>query len=196
MTAKSRRLLGLAGLCMTVGVIGVAVSFAVTWPHNALGVYLHERRNREANIRALEWRVARETDALERAFYQAWLAEEKGDLPEAILGFQSLRDDARSGAALHLKSALRLGLAYGGNRQPDQELATYQRLMERHPGPSRLSQATYHLRRGEREQARRLLDDALARDESDGSLGADRSFAQHLRSGLGRQGGGAPAASP
>ena len=101
----------------------------------------------------------------------------KGDLPEAILGFQSLRDDARSGAALHLKSALRLGLAYGGNRQPDQELATYQSLMERHPGPSRLSQATYHLRRGEREQARRLLDDALARDESDGSPGRIGLFA-------------------
>ena len=196
MTAKSRRLLGLAGLCMAVGMVGVAVMFAVTWPHNAVGVYLHERQNRAANIRALEWRIARETDALERAFYQAWLAEEKGDPEEAIRGFQSLRDDARSGTALHLKSALRLGLAYGGNRQPDQELATYQSLMKRHPGPSRLSQATYHLRRGEREQARRLLDDALARDEADGSLGADRSFAQHLRSGLGPRAGGVPAASP
>jgi len=195
-TAKSRRLLGLAGLCMAVGMVGVAVMFAVTWPHNAVGVYLHERQNRAANIRALEGRIARETDALERAFYQAWLAEEKGDPEEAIRGFQLLRDDARSGTALHLKSALRLGLAYGGNRQPDQELATYQSLMKRHPGPSRLSQATYHLRRGEREQARRLLDDALARDEADGSLGADRSFAQHLRSGLGPQAGGVPAASP
>lgn len=196
MTARSRRLLGIVTLGVAVGLVGVAVLIAATWPHNVLGVYLRERQNREANIRALEGRIARETDALERAFYQAWLAEETGDLEGAIRGFQSVRDDARAGTALRLRSALRLGLAYGGNRQPDRELATYQALMERHPGPSRLSQATYHLRRGERDQARRLLDDALARDEADGSLGADRSFAKHLRSGLGAQVGGTPGASP
>jgi hypothetical protein len=195
-TAGSRRLLGIVVFGVTVGLAGIAVLIAATWPHNGLGVYLHERQNRAANIRALEGRIARETDALERAFYRAWLAEEKGDLEEAIRGFQSLRDDAGAGTALHLKSALRLGLAYGGNRQPDRELATYQALMDRYPGPSRLSQATYHLRRGERDQARRLLDDALARDEVDGSLGADRSLARHLRSGLGAQAGGVPGASP
>jgi hypothetical protein len=195
-TARSRRLLGIVVLGVAVGLVGAAVLTAATWPHNVLGMYLHERQNRAANIRALEGRVAREADALERAFYQAWLAEENGDLEGAIRGFQSLRDDGGAGTALRLRSALRLGLAYGGNRQPDRELATYQALMERHPGPSRLSQATYHLRRGERDQARRLLDDALARDEADGSLGTDRSFAKHLRSGLGVQAGGAPGASP
>lgn len=196
MTARSRRLLGIVILGAAAGLVGVALLTAVTWPHNALGVYLHERRNREANIRALAGRIARETDALERAFYQAWLAEERGELEEAIRGFQSLRDDTGADTTLRLRSALRLGLAYGANRQPDRELETYQGLMARHPGPSRLSQATYHLRRGEREQARRLLDDALARDETDGSLGADRSFAEYLRSGLGAQAGGVPGASP
>jgi hypothetical protein len=156
-----------------------------TWPNNAVGVYLHERRHREANVRALEWRVARETESAGKAFYQAWLAEEKGDLGGAIRGFRSLRDGAQPGTQWHLKSSLRLGLAYGRDNQPDQELATYQALMERYPGPSRLSQAMYHLRRGETAQVRRLLDDALARDARDGSLGADRQFAQGLRAGLG-----------
>jgi hypothetical protein len=189
-TAKTTRLLGVTGLALGFGLIGIAAMFYTTWPNNAVGVHLHERKNREANIRALEWRVTQESEPAGETFYQAWLAEEKGDLDGAIRGFQSLRDGATPGTALHLKSSLRLGLAYGRNRQPDQELAIYQGLMERYPGPSRLSQATYHLRRGEKDQARRLLDDALTRDERDGSLGSERQFALSLRSGL----AGAPSA--
>jgi tetratricopeptide (TPR) repeat protein len=148
-------------------------------------VYLHERRNRDANIRALEWRIAQEAEPHSQAFYRAWLAEERGDLDGAIRGFRSLQEGVSPDSPLHLKSSLRLGLAYGLNGQPDQELAAYQSLMERYPGASRLSQATYHLRRGDRDQARRLLDEALARDERDGSLGSDRDIARTLRSRLG-----------
>ena len=167
-----------------------------TWPDNAVGVYLHERRNREANLRALEWRMAQETEPTSHAFYQAWLAEEKGDLEGAIRGFQSLRDGTPGGSALYLKSSLRLGLAYGRNGQSDQELAVYEGLMERYPGQSRLSQATYHLRKGDRLRARRLLDDALAQDARDGSLGPDRQFAEYLRAGLGPAQGERPSSSP
>jgi len=184
-TAKSKRLASVMCLALGTGLIGVAAAAWVTWPNNFAGVFLNERRNRGSNIRALEWRVTQETEPAGQAFFQAWLAEEKGDLDGAIRGFQSLRDGATPGTALHLKSSLRLGLAYGRNRQPDQELAIYQGLMARYPGPSRLSQATYHLRRGEKDQARRLLDDALARDERDGSLGSQRQFALSLRAGLG-----------
>ena len=189
MTAKTKRLLRVTGLSSGVGLMAIAAAIYATFPDNAVGVYLHERRNRETNIRALEWRIAQEADPTDRTFYLAWLAEEKGDLNGAIRGFGSLRDGATPGTAFHLKSSLRLGLAYGRNRQPDLELAIYQGLMERYPGPSRLSQATYHLRRGEKEQARRLLDDALARDERDGSLGSERPFALSLRAGLGASDG-------
>jgi tetratricopeptide (TPR) repeat protein len=167
------------------GLVAVAVMLYANWPDNAVGVYLNERSNREANIRALEWRVTQEIEGADRDFFRAWLAEEKGDLDEAIRGFQSLRDGAAPGTAFHLKNALRLGLAYGNNRQPDEELAVYQGLMGRYPGPSRLSQAMYRLRRGEKEEALRLLDDALALDERDGSLGTQRDFALFLRAGLG-----------
>jgi tetratricopeptide (TPR) repeat protein len=173
-----------------------AVTLYVTWPDNSLGVYLHERRNREANIRALESRIARESDPHSLSFYRAWLAEEQGDLGEAIQGFRSLRDAASPGSPLHLRSSLRLGLAYGLKGQSDEELTVYQGLMERYPGPSRLSQATYHLRRGDRDQARRLLDEALARDERDGSLGQDRQMALSLRAGLGPARRDAPSRAP
>ena len=184
MTGKSKKLLGIAGLALVVGLGGVAATAYLTWPNNALGVYLHERENRQANIRGLEWRVSVETESTSRAFYQARLAEEKGDLGEAIRGFQSLRDGARPGTPFYLRTSLRLGLAYGLNHEPERELATYQALNDQYPGSSRLSQATFHLRRGEKEQARRMLDEALDRDERDGSLGADRAFAQSLRAGL------------
>lgn len=36
-----------------LGLLGVAVMTYLTWPANTLGNYLHDRRNREANIRAL-----------------------------------------------------------------------------------------------------------------------------------------------
>jgi tetratricopeptide (TPR) repeat protein len=176
--------------------IALAVTIHSTWPDNFAGVFFHDRRNRDANIRALEWRIRGETDPAGRAFFEAWLAEESGDLDGAIRGFRSVRDGASPGSALYLRSSLRLGLAYGGNGQPDEELAVYQGLMGLHPGPSRLSQATYHLRRGERDQARRLLDDALARDERDGSLGSDRGFARALRAGLGSAPDRRPAGFP
>ena len=184
MTGKPKKLLGIAALSLVVGLGGVAATVSLTWPNNALGVYLLERENRQANIRALEWRVSMETDPTSRAFFQAWLAEEKGDLAQAIRGFQSLRDAARPGTPFYLRTSLRLGLAYGLNHEPERELATYLALNDQYPGSSRLSQATFHLRRGEKEQARRALDEALDRDERDGSLGADRPFAQSLRAGL------------
>jgi hypothetical protein len=184
-TVRSKRLLGVAILCAGLGLGGVAVTVCLTWPNNALGVYLHERENRQANIRALEWRVGAETDSTSRAFYQAWLAEEKGDIDEAIRGFQSLRDAARPGTRFHLRASIRLGLAYGLNREPERELATYRALIDQYPGPSRLSQANFYLRHGEKEKARETLDEALAQDANDGSLGSDRQFAQGLRSGLG-----------
>ena len=196
MTARARRRLVAACVAAGAGVIAVAVTIVFTWPDNFAGVFFHDRRNREANIRALEWRIGRETGPAGRAFFQAWLAEESGDLDGAIRGFRSVRDAAPPGSALYLTSSLRLGLAYGSNGQPDEELAVYQGLMGSHPGPSRLSQATYHLRRGEADRARRLLDDALARDERDGSLGSDRDFARALRAGLGPGPQDRPASSP
>jgi len=185
LTAKSKRFLIFVAFALGFGLVALTAIVYATWPDNAVGLYLHERRNREANIRTLEGRIAKETEPGARSFYQAWLAEEKGDLRGAIREFQALRDRMPPGTLLHLKSSLRLGLAYGRNRQPDQELATYQGLMVRYPGPSRLSQATYHLRQGDKDQARRVLDDALTRDEHDGSLGSDRQLALFLRAGLG-----------
>lgn len=196
MTAKHKRRLTVVCLALGVGMMGVAATIHSTWPDNFAGVFLNERRNRTANIRALEWRIAQEADPTGRAFYEAWLAEEKGDFDEAVRGFRSLRDAAPPGTRLHLTASLRLGLAYGKNGQPDEELAVYQALMGLHPGPSRLSQATYHLRLGERDQARRLLDDALAQDERDGSLGPDRKFVLGLRAGLGPPRGDKPSGFP
>ena len=54
--------------------------------------------------------------------------------------------------------------------------------MNQYPGPSRLSQAAFYLRQGDRSRARALLDEALVQDEKDGSLGSDRRFAQRLQS--------------
>jgi tetratricopeptide (TPR) repeat protein len=180
-----------AGACVIVG----AWLYA-TWPDNSIGLYFHERRNREENIRALESRIAREADTHAKRFFGAWLAEERGDLDGAIHGFLSLRDAVSPDSPLHLRSALRLGLAYGLKGQLDQELAVYQGLMEKYPGPSRLSQATHFLRRGDKGQARRLLDEALGQDDRDGSLGPDREFALSLRSGLGPFPPGTSSGSP
>ncbi|HSB72774.1 MAG TPA: hypothetical protein VLT62_25910 [Candidatus Methylomirabilis sp.] len=188
MTPKTRRLLSVLVLSSCIGLVGVAASTYATWPANTLGVYLHQRRARQQNIHALEGRVAGETDPLTRRFYQAWLAEEKGDMAEAIRGFESLQAAARPGTTLHLRSSLRLGLAHGANHDPEKELATYQGLMARYPGPSLLSQAMFHLRKGQRERARVLLDEAIARDTRDGSLGSDRQLATTLRNGLGPAG--------
>lgn len=186
----------IACLALGAGLTGIAATIHVTWPNNFAGVFVHERRNRAANIRALEWRITQEADTADRAFFEAWLAEEKGDLDAAIRGFRSLRDGAPPGSGSYLTYSLRLGLAYGRHGQPDEELAIYQGLIGTYPGPSRLSQATYHLRRGERDQARRLLDDALARDERDGSLGSEREFVRALRAGLGPAPGGGTLRAP
>jgi hypothetical protein len=153
----------------------------LTWPANTLGNYVRDRRNREGNIRALTLRIESEMDPLEGRFYQAWSAEAKQDLQGALRGFQTVRAETRPGTDPHLRSSLRLGLAYGQNHQPDQEPATHRALMDQYPGPSRLSQATFYLRRGERDHARVMLDQALAQDARDGSLGPDRHLAQYLR---------------
>ncbi len=181
MTAKTRRLVELLLLASGLGLVGVSVMIYLTWPANTLGNYVRNRQNHEANIRALTTRIESETDPLERRFYQAWMAEEKQDLQGAIRGFQALQADTRPGTNLHLRSSLRLGLAYGQNHQPDQELAAYRALMDLYPGPSRLSQATFYLRQGDKAHARLMLDEALAQDEKDESLGSNRQFAQYLR---------------
>lgn len=193
MTAVPARIL--AGLVVAVCVI-VTVLLYATWPDNDVGLYLHERRNRDANIRALERRIARETEPHAQAFYRAWLAEEGGDLEGALRGFREVRDGVPPDSALHLRSSLRLALVYGLNGQSDRELAIYEGLMERYPGPSRLSRAMYYLRRGDMEQARRWLDEALARDERDQSLGSDRDLARSLRAGLGTAPGQRPGRAP
>src|SRR5574341_269567 len=185
MVRTRRRLMAFVLLPSGISVAAAAVITYATWPANAVANYFHDRRNQLANVRALEWRVGAETDPLERRFYQAWLAEEKGDLKGAIRGFKSLRDDAPPGTPLHLRTSLRLGLAYGLNRQPDRELQIYRGLMNRYPGPSRLSQATFYMRQRDQDQARRVLDEALAQDEKDSSLGSQRGFAQYLRNSLG-----------
>ena len=196
MTATTKRRWMILCFTLGVGLTGIAATIHVTWPNNFAGVFVNERRNRAANIRALEWRITQEADPSGRAFYEAWLAEEKGDLERAIRGFRTLRDAVPPGTGLYLTCSLRLGLAYGRNGQPDEELAIYQGLMGSYPGPSRLSQATYHLRRGERDQARRMLDDALARDIRDGSLGSQREFVRALRAGLGPAPNGRVPGSP
>lgn len=185
MTAKTRRLLEVLLVSAGSGLLGVAVMIYLTWPANTLGNYLYDRRNHEATVRILTLGIAREGNPFLRRFYQAMLAEEKGDFAGAIQGFRALRDEAQPGTPPHLHSALRLGLAYGLNGQPELELATYQALMDRYPVQSRIGQAAFYLRRGERDRARALLDEALALDGRAGSLESDRSFARRLRSGLG-----------
>jgi len=180
-TAKSRRWLEILLLASGLGLVGVAVMTYLTWPANTLGNYLRHRRNRETHIRARTMRIRSEIDPPEGRFYQAWSAEEKGDHDGAIRRFQSLCAETQPETNHHLRSSLRLGLAYGQNHQPDQELATCQGLMDQYPGPSRLSQATFYPRRGDRDHARVVLDEALAQDERVGSLGSDRQFGRHLR---------------
>lgn len=189
MTAKAQRLLGVLALSSCIGLAGVAAATYVTWPVNTLGNYLHHRQTQQEIVRALERSIAREPELLTREFYQAWLAEEKGDFTQAIQDFESLRARSRPGTDLHLHSSLHLARAHGANHDPEKELATYQALMGRYPAVSLISQATFHLRQGEKEQARLLLDKALAQDAKDGSLGGDRKLAVMLRNGLGAAAG-------
>jgi len=186
-TARTRRLWEVLGLSSGLGLVAVGIMLYVTWPDNTLGAYLHARRSREANIRALQSRVDSEQDPSTREYFRAWLAEEQGDFPQAIRGFRGLRDTLPVGTILHLHSSLRLGRAYGANGEPELELATYQSLRDRYPAASLLSQATFHLRRGDTQRAQVLLDEALAQDEKDGSLGNDRRLAEYLRGGLDSQ---------
>ncbi len=106
MTAGTRRLLSLLLLASGGGLMEVAEILYLTWPANALGNCVRDRQNHEANIRALTMRIEREPDPLERRFYQAWLAEEKHDLPGAIQSFQVLRADTQPGTNLHLHGCL------------------------------------------------------------------------------------------
>jgi tetratricopeptide (TPR) repeat protein len=183
-TPKVRRLLGMVVLSSCIGLVGLAAATYLTWPANTLGAYLHHRRAQQDIIRGLERMVAGQPDHLYREFYQAWLAEEKGDFAEAIQGFESLQVQAQPGSTLYLHTSLRLGLVHGENHEPEKELATYRALMTRYPGPSLLSQTMFHLRQGQRDTARSLLDQALAQDARDGSLGGDRELALILRKGL------------
>jgi len=56
--------------------------------------------------------------------------------------------------------------------------------MDRHPGASRLGQIFFHLRRDERGPALHLLEEALAQDARDGSLGQYRQTAREIRDHL------------
>jgi hypothetical protein len=192
-TAKAKRLAAVLLLSAGVGVVGVGVATYLTWPENSFGVFLHRRQLHRQNVRALEHRIAVESDTATRTFYQAWLEEENGDLAAAIQGFQAARDGARPGTQLHLNSSLRLGRAYGMDGESDRELAIYQGMMARYPGPSRVAQALFCLRRGERGAARLLLDQALERDARDGSLGPSRTLARSLRQGMANRPEEAPA---
>jgi tetratricopeptide (TPR) repeat protein len=183
-TPKIRRSLAVLVFASCIGLVGVAAATYATWPANTLGAYLHHRRAQQEIIRGLERLIAAQPDLLSREFYQAWLAEEKGDFAEAIRGFESVQARAQPGTLLHLHSSLRLGLAYGLNHDPDAELATYRALMARYPGASLLSQTTFHLRQGHRDQARVLINQALSQDARDGSLGGDRQLALRLWRGL------------
>ncbi|HTU02419.1 MAG TPA: tetratricopeptide repeat protein [Candidatus Sulfotelmatobacter sp.] len=185
MAAGLRRILVMGGVVAGVGLVALGVALMLTWPDNALGDYLQIRRSQAATVRALARMAAAGTDPLRAAFYAAWLAEENGDLRDAIRRFRAVSDAAPPGSRLRRDALIRLGLVYGQDGQADAELAIYQELMRQYPGASRLSQALFHLRRGERARARALLDQALDRDARDGSLGADRELARVLRRGLG-----------
>jgi hypothetical protein len=184
MKSPRPRWLQVVGLALGVSFAGIAAGLLLTWPDNALGDYLRIWRNWRDRIAGLEHRVATENDPLVRAYYQAWLTEERGDVRQAIAGYRSVREAATPGSRLHLHAALRLGRAHGSRGEHAEELAAYESLMASHPGPSGVSQALFFLRRGDRARARAVLDQALARDARDDSLGEDRALARSLRNSL------------
>jgi hypothetical protein len=159
-------------------VIGLAIW--LSWPDNAVADYVSIWQGQRDRVRGLRSRVAAETDPEARAFFAAWLAQEEGDFAAAIRGFESIRSRSRPGTTAYLVSTIRLGQAYGRNNDAARELAAYQSLLPDHPAASRMSQATFHLRRREVETARALLLEALAQDASDGSLGGYRDMAQAM----------------
>ncbi len=181
MTVRPRRLLHLTLLATGLSFVAVAAAAYLTWPTNILGDYVRIWQAHQANIQSITRGMERLSDPRERRFYQAMLAEEKGDLVEAIRILRPLAEESEQGSPFRLKVTLRLGQAYGLKGDLEEELATYQALMRNYPGPSRISQAAFHLRRGDRQRAKILLDEALEQDTKDGSLGSDRRFAEHLR---------------
>jgi tetratricopeptide (TPR) repeat protein len=195
-TPKIRLFLRVGLASAMAGTIGVALAVALTWPQNSLGGYLKSRENHNKIVRALEDRIAGETDPAERAFYQSWLAEERGELAAAIAGFQDVRDRTGRDGPLYVRATLRLGQSYGRSGDPERELATYEGLMERHPGAGLLGQIFFRLRRGERAEASALLDVALRRDAQDGSLGHYRDVARQIQNDLQAAGYGTPAGRP
>lgn len=184
MTAKTRLFLKMGLASAAVGLLGAGLAVYLTWPDNSLGAYLRARQNHAKIVQALERRIAGEPDPLARTFYRAWLAEERGDLTGAIAGFEAVRQGAAVEKTLHLHATLRLGQSYGRNGDPERELETYRSLMGRHPGAARLGQIFFHLRRDERGPALALLEEALAQDTRDGSLGQYRQTAREIRDDL------------
>jgi len=183
-TARARLFLRMLLGSAAIGLAGAALAVYLTWPVNSLGAHLRIRRNQAEILRALDDRIARESDPLLRRFFAAWRDEEGGDLPGAIRGFREVREATEAAGTLHLHASLRLGLSYGRNGEPERELAVYRELMPLHPGASRLSQALFHLRRGERAEALSLLEAAAAQDAADGSLGHYAATVRAMRDDL------------
>jgi hypothetical protein len=182
--AKTRLFLRMGVGSALAGMVGVILVLVLTWPQNSLGAYFRLRDDQGKIIRALERRIAGESNPLEQAFYQAWLTEEQGDQAGAIAGFREVQDRADRGGSLYVRATLRLGQSYGRNGEFERELAAYQSLMARHPGASRLGQILFHLRHDERVEALAMLEIALAQDGQDGSLGQYRQTAREIRDGL------------
>jgi hypothetical protein len=152
---------------------------------------LHLWRNWRDRLAGLERRVATEKDPVLRAYYQAWLTAERGHTRQAMAEYRAVRATATPGSRLQVQAALRLGRLHGEVGEYAEELAIYEGLMAQHPAASLIAQGMYYTRRGDRDRARALLDEALARDAVDGSLGEDRALARSLRNNL--RPAGAPA---
>lgn len=195
MRRRIRSAIGL--LLLAAGGMSAVVGLAVwlSWPENAVADYVHIWRAQRTLVDGLRRRVAAEANPEVKAFYAAWLAEEQGDIAAAVRGFESVRSRSRPGSQGYLASTIRLGQAYGRGGDPGRELAVYQSLLPDHPAASRMSQATFHLRRREVEAARRVLAEALEQDARDGSLGGYRPMAQAMLDGTRRHGGPAAGGS-
>ena len=194
--AKARLFLRMGLGSALAGVVGVILALVLTWPQNSLGAYFRLRDDQAKIIRALEDRDAGESHPVERTFYQAWLAEERGDLAGAIVGFREVQDRADQAGRLYVRATLRLGQSYGRNGELEREMTVYRSLMDRHPGASRLGQIFYHLRRDEQAEALALLEVALVQDAQDGSLDQYRQAAREIRDGLRARASGIPAGRP
>jgi hypothetical protein len=188
MNARRPRWLRVVGLALGLSVAGAAAAGVLTWPDNPLADYWRIWRNWRGRLAGLERRVATEKDPVVQAYYQAWLTAERGHTRQAMAEYRAVREAAPPGSRLGVQAALRLGRLHGDVGEYAAELAIYESLMPAHPAESLLSQGMFYIRRGDRERARALLDEALARDARDGSLGEDRRLARGLRHGLGPAG--------